>query len=57
MEFGIDDKLLKASRTPALMANAAYEILTGDKGSLAGQTLIDETLLRERGHSDFDQQE
>ncbi len=57
MEFGIDDKLLKASRAPALMANAAYEILTGDKGSLAGQTLIDETLLRERGHSDFDQQE
>lgn len=54
VEFAIDAKLLRASRTPAIMADAAYEILTTADGSLSGQSLIDEALLRDRGHIDFD---
>jgi len=55
VEFAIDDQLLKASRTPAIMADAAYEILTSDSRELTGQTLVDEALLRQRGYSDFEQ--
>jgi len=55
VEFAIDDKLLSASRTPAIMADAAYEILTSDSRNLTGETLVDETLLRERGYVDFEQ--
>lgn len=54
VEFAIDAKMLKASRTPAIMGDAAYEILTSEKGSLSGQSLIDEELLRDRGYSEFD---
>jgi len=54
VEFMISAALLKQSRTPAIMADAAYEILTTENCSLTGETLIDETLLRERGYSDFD---
>jgi len=41
-------------RTPAIMADAAYEILTSDPTELTGQTLIDETFLKERGYTDFE---
>lgn len=54
VEFAINDELLNASRTPEIMADAVYEILTGEKGSLTGETLIDENLLRERGYTNFD---
>ena len=55
VEFAIDKKLLKASRTPAIMADAAYEILISDSKTVTGNTFIDETLLRERGYDKFDQ--
>lgn len=42
------------SRTPAIMADAAYEILNTKPGELTGQTLLDEPFLKERGYSDFD---
>ena len=55
VEFAISAELMKQSRTPAIMADAAYEILITENCSLSGETLIDETLLRERGYTDFDQ--
>lgn len=55
VEFAVDKNLLKASRTPAIMADAAYEIITSDRGSLTGETLVDESFLRERGYTEFDQ--
>lgn len=44
---------MEMSRTPAIMADAAYEILTTDPTRLTGQHIIDEKLLRERGYTDF----
>ena len=46
---------LEKGRLPAIMADAAYEILTSDNCTLTGQHVIDETLLRERGVTDFEQ--
>lgn len=54
VEFAIDSDLLRASRTPAIMADAAYEILTSDARDVTGNTFIDEGLLRHRGVTDFD---
>ncbi len=50
----LGDTGMKASRTPAIMADAAYEILTSDPAQLSGRWLIDEPFLRERGYTDFD---
>jgi citronellol/citronellal dehydrogenase len=41
------------SRTPEIMADAAYEIVTTEKLALTGQALLDEDLLRQRGVTDF----
>ncbi len=54
VEFAVDPSLLRASRTPRIVADAAYEILTTKDGALSGQTLVDEELLRSRGKKDFD---
>ncbi len=48
-----DNSLNTRSRTPAIMADAAREILITGNLSLTGQTLLDEDLLRERGVEDF----
>lgn len=42
------------SRIPAIMAEAAYEIFT-DSAKPSGECFIDETVLREKGVTDFDQ--
>lgn len=44
---------MEHSRTPAIMADAAHEILNSDPKKLTGQHLIDEHFLRERGVKDF----
>lgn len=44
---------MEHSRTPAIMADAAYGILTTDPKKLSGKLLVDETFLRERGVKDF----
>ena len=44
---------LTAARLPAIMADAAYEILTTPAMKLTGQTLIDEDFLKTRGVTDF----
>ena len=55
IEFALDKELMKRSRTPRIMAEAALEIIKSENLQLSGQTLIDETLLRDRGISDFEQ--
>lgn len=41
------------ARTPDIMAEAAYWMLTQKSGSLTGQCLLDEEVLRLAGHSEF----
>ena len=47
------DQMVKVSRRPEIVADAAYEVLTTPGGALNGQTVIDEDLLRSRGVEDF----
>ena len=53
VEFAIDKSLMNSSRTPAIMADAAYEILITENCEMSGETLIDETILRDRGVTEF----
>ncbi|MEL6372762.1 MAG: NAD(P)-dependent oxidoreductase [Pseudomonadota bacterium] len=48
------DKLMQASRTPDILADAAHLIFTQDAKSCTGQFFIDDTLLYEHGERDFD---
>ena len=41
-------------RTPQIMADAAYAVLASDAKTTTGNFFIDETVLRERGATDFD---
>ncbi|NQD93733.1 NAD(P)-dependent oxidoreductase [Pseudomonas sp. CrR25] len=45
----------KRARTPAIMADAAYAILSSTGRSISGRLLIDEEILREQGQSEFEQ--
>jgi citronellol/citronellal dehydrogenase len=45
---------LARSRTPEIMADAAYAILTRESRAATGQFFIDETVLREAGVTDFE---
>lgn len=47
------DAMAKMSRTPEIVADAAYEILTRDSKSCTGNFFIDEVVLREAGVTDF----
>ncbi|MGL6159466.1 SDR family oxidoreductase [Microbulbifer sp.] len=54
IEFAVGSReMFEQSRKPAIMADAAYEILLTENGALTGCQLIDEELLGERGVSDF----
>lgn len=53
VEFEVGADMLAGSRTPAIMADAAYEILISDSRELTGQLLLDESILRDRGVTDF----
>ncbi|GLP95108.1 SDR family oxidoreductase [Paraferrimonas sedimenticola] len=55
IEFALDPALMKRSRTPEIMADAAMAILACDDLSLSGQAHIDEALLRAQGQTDFEQ--
>lgn len=48
------EEILKASRKPAIVADAAYAIFNRDSRSATGNFYIDETVLREQGVTDFD---
>jgi citronellol/citronellal dehydrogenase len=49
------DVLMKASRTPEILADAAHMIFTTPSKELTGQFLIDDTFMYGRGVTDFDQ--
>ncbi|KZZ02536.1 short chain dehydrogenase [Oleiphilus sp. HI0073] len=56
VEFeGGGKSILEKGRIPAIMADAAYEVLSTDKLALTGELLIDECVLRKSGVTDFDQ--
>lgn len=48
------EAMMKASRTPEIMADAAHVVLTKPAGDFTGQFLIDDTLLADNGTTDFD---
>jgi citronellol/citronellal dehydrogenase len=48
------DRIIRASRTPEIMADAAHLVLTQPAKSFTGQFLIDDTLLAAHGVADFD---
>jgi citronellol/citronellal dehydrogenase len=48
------DALMKASRTPEILADAAHMIFTTPSRELTGRFLIDDTFMHERGVTDFD---
>ena len=54
VEVHFPEAILKASRTAAIMADAAHAILTSDARANTGQFYIDEEVLRKAGTKDFD---
>lgn len=53
IEFNFPPEILRASRKPSIVADAAHAILLRDSSSYSGQCLIDESVLRETGVTDF----
>lgn len=47
------DAMMKASRTPQIYADAAYEVLIRPARELTGQTLVAEDVLEQAGVTDF----
>ena len=54
MEMLGGKETLAQCRTPEIMADAAYAILSRDSKSRTGEFLIDDDVLREVGVTDFD---
>ena len=48
------ERMMRASRTPEIMADAAHAILTSPSRELTGQFLIDDTFLYSKGVTDFE---
>lgn len=48
------DAMIQCSRTPAIMADAAYAVLSREARNCTGNFFIDEDVLREGGLEDFD---
>jgi citronellol/citronellal dehydrogenase len=49
------EDMMRQSRKPEIISDAAHAILTSDSRSCTGNFFIDEDLLRSRGVTDFDQ--
>jgi citronellol/citronellal dehydrogenase len=49
------DKRMRQARKPTIMADAAYAVFQTPARELTGRFLIDDTLLAERGVTDFEQ--
>ena len=47
------EQALRHARTPAIVADAAYAILTSEGQPITGRTLIDDEVLRQHGVTDF----
>jgi citronellol/citronellal dehydrogenase len=54
IEVNFPEAILRASRKPAIMADAAHAILRRDSRRATGNFYIDEAVLREEGVTDFD---
>ena len=54
VEVHFPEAILKASRQPAIMADAAHVILTSDSRAATGRFYIDEEVLRGAGVKDFE---
>lgn len=54
IEFNFPGEVLRASRLPAIMADAAYVILTRDSATCSGNFFIDDEVLRAAGVSDLE---
>ncbi len=48
-----DNKIMQQSRTPEIMADAAFKIISSDPKQVTGNCFFDETLLRDHGMKDF----
>ena len=48
------EAILRASRKPAIMADAAYVVFNRDSRSATGNFYVDEAVLREEGVTDFE---
>lgn len=55
IEYNFPEEILKASRKPAIVADAAHVILTRGSDVCSGNFFIDEEVLRGSGVSDFEQ--
>ncbi|MDO8988585.1 MAG: NAD(P)-dependent oxidoreductase [Sideroxyarcus sp.] len=55
IEFNFPPEILRASRKPAIVADAAHAILVRDSKTFSGFFFIDEEVLRAVGVKDFDQ--
>ena len=47
------DEIMRLSRTPEIMGDAAYEILTKDSKEFTGNFCIDDVVLHDAGVKDF----
>jgi citronellol/citronellal dehydrogenase len=54
IEFNFPEAILRASRHPAIVADAAHAILMRDSKACSGNFFIDEEVLRTEGISDFE---
>ena len=54
IEVNFPPEILRASRQPAIVADAAYAILNRDSRRHTGNFYIDEAVLREEGMADFE---
>jgi citronellol/citronellal dehydrogenase len=55
IEFNFPESILRASRKPSIVADAAYHILTRNSRDCTGNFFIDEDVLHEAGVEDFGQ--
>ena len=55
VEFNFPEAILRASRKPAIVADAAHHILTRNSRDCTGNFFVDERVLREAGVEDFEQ--
>lgn len=54
IEFNFPEVIMRASRKPSIMADAAHAIITRDNRVATGQFHIDEEVLRSAGVTDFE---
>jgi len=55
IKFNFPEAVLNSSRHPAIVADAAYQILTKDSTTCSGNFFIDEEVLKSAGANDFEQ--